>query len=169
MERPTKPTVGRPTEALNTVRLLAEFSERLATENPHDHDDLSGALIEFVNTCKDPEKRDDALQLGSRVLKITEGLAAQNRHEFEPIQARTLNILGSLYAVLDRPEEALRMAQRGAEIRGRLAKQNPGVFEPELAMSLSNLGVRYSEAGIPKEAVKATARAVEIFERLPME
>ena len=169
MERPMMVRVGRPKQAPHEIRQSAEISKRLATENPYDNDDLSGALTELVNTCKDPGRRDEALQLGSIVLKITEGLAARNRHDFEPIQARTLNIVGSLYAVLDRPEEALRMTKRSAEIRGRLAKQNPGVFEPELAMSLSNLGVRYSEVGIPKEALKATSRAVEIFERLPLE
>ena len=94
-----------------------------------------------------------------RALAIAQWLKDQNR------VAMTLNNLGNLHRVQNRPDEARAAYGEALKTYRALAATNPETYLPYVATTLNNLGILHRVQNRPDEARAAYKEALGIYER----
>ncbi|HXZ09180.1 MAG TPA: tetratricopeptide repeat protein, partial [Paraburkholderia sp.] len=116
----------------------------------------------FADTLREQREPEQAEVVYRALLTRYEALAQTRPALYRPDVARTLNSLGALYVMLQRPADAERAWLRALEIDWALARDNPPVYGPAVAELFDNLGALYRDTQRLKDATDAYHEALDI-------
>lgn len=145
------------------------------TGNPFAHDALGSALLnpdgvlsqkDLAEFATEPERLDAARRHLEQALAMRRELAQYNPNTYLPDMAVTLNNLGNLDRMENKPEEARKDYEEGVEIHERLARQNLDPYPSDRAQALVNLGFLEVTMQQNDRAFVRFQSALEIYEQL---
>ncbi|MFD4114701.1 ATP-binding protein, partial [Streptomyces niveus] len=155
---------------------LSEWAATLTTALVKHHDTqdpdlpaLAASLNNQSNHLARLGRREEALAVITRAVKLREVLAEEQPEAFLPALAMSLNNQSNHLADVGRREEALAAITRAVESYEVLAEERPEVFLPDFAMSLNNQSACLAGLGRREEALEVITRAVKLREVLAEE
>ncbi|OAJ56952.1 hypothetical protein A6V36_32510 [Paraburkholderia ginsengiterrae] len=124
-----------------------------------DDPDIASDLADTLQAQSELER---AQAVDEALLRRYRTLAQEKPATYQPLVARTLDQLGSLYIGLQRPTEAEAAYLHALEIDWALARENPAAYGPHVAEALDHLGALYRDTQRLKDATDAYREALDI-------
>ncbi|MET8387571.1 tetratricopeptide repeat protein [Streptosporangium canum] len=157
--------LGRPHDALQGLRLAANYYESFAEQDPGLFlPTLTSVLAELAEQLAKVGERHNATVAIHRALDLGERLAAEEPGTHRLLLASTLSTFACMFPQ-SRTDEALAAMRRSVALHEQAAGEEDGT-RPALAASLCNLVAICAAAGLTGEALTHARRAVDIYEPL---
>jgi tetratricopeptide (TPR) repeat protein len=141
--------------------------------NPFAHDAMGSALLDPELGSKNgpqelnaEQRMDEAREHFEQALELRRQLAQQNPATYLPDMATTLNNLGNLDRMENRPRDAHQHYLAALEIHRQLERQNLERYRPDLATALNNLGMLEQSMGQEEDAQQHFQDALAIYRPL---